>query len=249
MKILVHGCTGRMGRTVLSMLADPGSPHTLAAGVSPECVPGTPGQYGSLDEFTGPADVVVDFSNHAATGALLDYCEARRLPVVLCTTGQTPEELARIQQAAVKIPVFRSANMSLGIAVLADLARRAARMFPDADIEIVEAHHNQKLDVPSGTALMLANAIREVRPGAQFVVGRHENGKRQKREIGIHSLRLGSEVGMHEIFITTGNETLTLRHEASSRALFAEGALAAAGWLAGKPAGLYGMPELLEEQL
>jgi 4-hydroxy-tetrahydrodipicolinate reductase len=249
MNILVHGCTGRMGQTVLSMLAGPNSPHTLAAGVSPEIVPGTPGQYLTLDEYTGPADVVVDFSNHAATGALLDYCEKRKLPVVLCTTGQTPGELARIQQAAKSIPVFRSANMSLGVAVLIDLARRAARMFPDADIEIVEAHHNQKMDVPSGTALMLANAIREVRPEASFVVGRHENGKRQKGEIGIHSLRLGSEVGMHEIFITTGNETLTLRHEASSRALFAEGALAAAAWLGGKTAGLYGMPDLLEEQL
>jgi 4-hydroxy-tetrahydrodipicolinate reductase len=145
--------------------------------------------------------------------------------------------------------VFRSANMSLGIAVLLDLARRAARMFPDADVEIVEAHHNQKLDVPSGTALMLANAVRSVRPEAEFVVGRHENGKRKKSEIGIHSLRLGNEVGMHEILITTGNETLTLKHEAESRALFAEGALAAAAWLMGKPAGLYNMQDLLEESL
>jgi 4-hydroxy-tetrahydrodipicolinate reductase len=192
---------------------------------------------------------VLDFSNHAATGELLDYCEQRRLPVVLATTGQTPEELARIGRAAGTVPVFRSANMSLGIAVLLDLARRAARMFPDADVEIVEAHHNQKLDVPSGTALMLANAVRSVRPEAEFVVGRHENGKRKKSEIGIHSLRLGNEVGMHEILITTGNETLTLKHEAESRALFAEGALAAAAWLMGKPAGLYNMQDLLEESL
>ena len=247
MRILLHGCTGRMGKTVLSILEPAG--HTLAAGVSPEVVPGTPGFYQTLAAFTGPADVVLDFSNHAATGELLDYCEQRRLPIVLATTGQTPEELARIGRAAGAVPVFRSANMSLGIAVLLDLARRAARMFPDADVEIVEAHHNQKLDVLSGTALMLANAVRSVRPEAEFVVGRHENGKRKKSEIGIHSLRLGNEVGMHEILITTGNETLTLKHEAESRALFAEGALAAAAWLMGKPAGLYNMQDLLEESL
>ena len=150
-----------------------------------------------------------------------------------------------IVEAAKKIPVFFSANYSLGIAVLADLAQKAAAMFPDADIEIVETHHNQKLDVPSGTALLLANGIKAVRPEAEFVIGRHENGKRTKQQIGIHSLRLGSETGTHEILISTGSETLTLTHRAENRALFAEGALRAASWLMGKPAGLYAMRDLI----
>ena len=144
--------------------------------------------------------------------------------------------------------MFFAANFSLGIAVLCDLAKRAAAMFPDADIEIVEMHHNQKLDVPSGTALALANSIASVRPEAEFVIGRHENGKRQKQQIGIHSLRLGSEAGTHEILISTGKETLTLRHEAKDRSLFADGAMQAAQFLVGKPAGLYTMQDLINQE-
>ena len=143
------------------------------------------------------------------------------------------------------MPVFLSANMSLGVALLADLAKKAAAVFPDADIEIVEKHHNQKLDVPSGTALLLARRIKEARPEAQFVIGRHENGKRTQKEIGIHSLRLGNEVGTHEIIIATGSETVTIKHEAENRSLFANGALAAAAFLGGKAAGLYSMADIV----
>jgi 4-hydroxy-tetrahydrodipicolinate reductase len=150
-----------------------------------------------------------------------------------------------IMHASKEIPVFNSANMSLGIAVLSDLAKRAAALFPDADIEIVEKHHNQKLDVPSGTALALANSIKEVRADATYNVGRHENGKRTKQEIGIHSLRMGNEVGTHEIYINNGNECLTLTHEANSRAVFAAGALKAAQYLLNKQPGLYTMKELI----
>ena len=135
--------------------------------------------------------------------------------------------------------------MSIGIAVLADLARRAAAAFPTADIEIVEIHHNQKLDVPSGTALLLAKSIQNVRKNATLLIGRHENGKRTAQEIGIHSLRLGNEVGTHEVLISTGNEVITLKHEAKNRALFADGALAAAAWLIGRPAGLYSMQDMM----
>lgn len=134
--------------------------------------------------------------------------------------------------------------MSLGVAVLAQLAEKAAAMFPEADIEIVEKHHNQKLDVPSGTALLLAKRIQKVCTDSVLLIGRHENGKRTKKEIGIHSLRLGNEVGTHEIIITTGNETITLKHEAESRALFAEGALTAAAFLCGMEAGLYNMQDI-----
>ena len=144
------------------------------------------------------------------------------------------------------IPVFFSANMSVGIAVLADIAKRAAEAFPEADIEIIERHHNRKMDIPSGTALMLANALRGVRENAVFNIGRHENGKRTVEEIGIHSLRYGNEVGTHEIIISNGNETITLKHEAENRALFAEGALKAAAFLCGKGPGLYTMKEMLQ---
>ena len=242
MRILVHGCTGRMGRMLTGLIAD-SQRHTLAAGVSPSGA----GEefYPSLEAYAGPADCVIDFSNHAAAATLTAYCVQRGLPLVIATTGQTEADMVHIRAAAEQIPVFYSANMSVGVALLADLARQTARMFPDADIEIVEKHHNQKLDVPSGTALMLANAIREARPEAAFLVGRRDNGKRTKQEIGIHSLRYGSEVGTHEIIVSTGSQTITLKHEAENRALFAEGALTAAEFLVGKPAGLYTMTDLV----
>lgn len=242
MKLIIHGATGRMG-TFLCRLAG----EDLAAAVSPSApAGGIPKAYAALTDYTGPADCLIDFSNHTAIDSVLDYCLSRRLPAVIATTGHTPEEKARLQAAAQVIPLFYSANMSVGVAVLADLARRAAAMFPQAEIEIVETHHDQKLDVPSGTALMLAGAMQAVRPEAEPVIGRHENGKRTPGEIGIHSLRLGNVVGIHEILISTGTETITLKHQAESRQLFAQGALRAAEFVARQPAGLYGMQELLE---
>lgn len=195
----------------------------------------------TLDAFTGRADCIIDFSHHACTKALTDYAVGRKLPLVIATTGHTPEEAEMIRAAAKQIPVFFAANMSLGVAALCRLAKAAARMFPEADIEIVEQHHNRKLDVPSGTALMLGHALQEVRSDAQLLVGRHENGKRTRQEIGIHSLRMGNIVGIHEVIINTGSEILTLRHEAQDRSLFADGALAAAAFLMGKAPGLYDM--------
>ena len=247
MRIIIHGASGRMGRMLEEKIRAGQRGATVAALVdcyAPEG--GGADCFTSLDAFEGAADVVVDFSNHASVKGLLDYCVRRGLPVVVGTTGHTEGEKAAIGAASEKIPVFYSGNMSVGIAVLADLAKRAAAAFPDADIEIVEVHHNQKLDVPSGTALMLGESLREVRPGAALLIGRHENGKRSVKEIGVHSLRLGSEVGTHEILISTGSETLTLKHQAHSRALFADGALAAAEFLIGKRAGLYAMRDMLQ---
>lgn len=239
MKLLIHGSTGRMGQILCRKAGE-----DLAAAVSPEYEKTEGNCYLTLAECKQEIDCVVDFSNHAATETLLSYCTERNLPVVIATTGHTPEEKEMIKAAAEKIPVFFSYNMSIGIAALAKLAQQAAAMFPDADIEIVEKHHNQKLDVPSGTALLLADRIADVRTDCEYVIGRHENGKRQKQHIGIHSLRLGNEVGTHEIIIATGTETLTLKHEAEDRALFADGALAAAKWLVGKTAGLYDMRDM-----
>jgi len=242
MKIILNGAKGRMGRIVDEAAAANG--HEIVARVDFGCAEGEGMR--TLAEYQGPADVVIDFSNHAATAQVTEYCVKRGLPVVIATTGQTKEEQALIDEAAKSVPVFLSANMSLGVALLADLAKKAAAVFPDADIEIIEKHHNQKLDVPSGTALLLARRIREARPEAQFVIGRHENGKRTQKEIGIHSLRLGNEVGTHEIIIATGSETVTLKHEAENRSLFAQGALAAAAFIEGKAPGMYDMRSIIE---
>ena len=243
-ELIVNGAAGRMGRMIDEAVeARPDAFHIAARADAK----GGAGMFAGLKDYGGPAGVVLDFSNHAATRDLLDFCLDRGCPVVIATTGQTEAEMDAIRAASERIPVFYSANMSVGIAVLADMAKRAAAAFPQADIEIVEVHHNQKLDVPSGTALLLGRAIQEARPGATLLIGRHENGKRTAEEIGVHSLRLGNEVGIHEILISTGNETLTLRHQAVSRALFAEGALAAAAFLKDRPAGFYSMKDLLNE--
>lgn len=245
MQILVNGAGGRMGKVLCGLIADGYLGSALAGAVDAHCEGA--GLLPSLDAFCGIADCIVDFSHHTATDVLLTYAAGRKLPVVIATTGQTDPELAAIREASAKIPVFFSSNMSMGVALLAELARLAAKMFPDADIEIVEKHHNQKLDVPSGTALMLARSIQSVRPNSTFLVGRHENGKRAKDEIGIHSLRLGNVVGEHEVILDTGAQTISLRHEAHSRALFAEGALAAAAFLIGKQPGLYSMTDLVSQ--
>ncbi len=243
MKIIVNGAAGRMGTEVLRLINTESSAHELAAAVDAF---GGEGFLPSLDDFSGDADCIIDFSNHTATPALLSYAVEKNIPVVVATTGHTGEELALIHEAAEKIPVFHSANMSLGVAVLSALAKQAAAAFPDADIEIVEKHHNRKLDVPSGTALMLANEIKEVRPDAEYVIGRHEYGKREKQEIGIHSLRLGNVVGEHEIIISTDTQILTLKHEAQSRNLFADGAMTAAEFLISQDAGLYQMKDIIK---
>ena len=246
MNIILNGAAGRMGRILTDMIESEAE-LTLAARVDRSAEPGS-GCLAALTEYSGPADVLIDFSNHAATADVMDYCAARRLPAVIATTGQTEAELARVREASETIPVFLSANMSIGVALLAELAKKAAAVFPEADIEIIERHHNQKLDVPSGTALLLARRVKEVRPEAEFVIGRHENGKRAPQEIGIHSLRYGGEVGTHEIIIAAGSETITLKHEAENRALFARGALAAARFLPGRGPGLYDMRHIIAQE-
>lgn len=245
MQIVLNGANGRMGQ-IVAQRVEQGGAHAIAAKVDWSYAAGD--GYSELAQYEGPADVVIDFSSHSATQAVTEYCASRGLPVVIATTGQTDADLDMIRAAAKAVPVFLSGNMSIGVAVLADLARRAAAMFPQADIEIIERHHNQKVDVPSGTALLLARRIQEARPEAELLVGRHENGKRTPREIGIHSLRYGNEVGTHEVIIAAGSETITLKHEAEDRALFADGALAAAAFLAGRAPGLYDMKDIVEQE-
>ncbi|MBQ7688071.1 MAG: 4-hydroxy-tetrahydrodipicolinate reductase [Clostridia bacterium] len=244
MNVIINGCTGRMGQAVAA-LAEQTADTAVVAGVSPALTKTDDTHFLRLADVNVPADCVVDFSHHAATKELLEYCLKKNLPVVVATTGQTPEENALIAEAAKRIPVFRAANMSLGVAFLAQVVKKAAALFPDADIEITEIHHNGKLDVPSGTALALADSVKEARPEAETVVGRHSNGLREKREVGVHSLRLGSQVGTHTVYVDTGSETLSFTHQANSRALFAEGALSAARFIVCKGPGLYGMADML----
>lgn len=246
MRVIVNGANGTMGRNVIAAIESGKFDAEIAALISRSYEEDAEAKrYPSLEAFGGEADCVVDFSNHEGTAALMSYCAEHRLPAVVATTGHTPEELELIHKAAESTAVFLAANTSVGVAVLRDLVKRAAAAFPEADIEIIERHHNRKADAPSGTALIFADAVKEVRPDAVYVYGRSGHAVRQKNEIGIHALRYGNEVGTHEIIISNGSETLTLKHEAENRILFAEGALKAAEFICGKPAGLYGMSDLL----
>ena len=243
MKVLINGAAGRMGKEVVKLCEEGFASSSVAAKIDK-----IGGEYLSLDAFSGEADVIVDFSHHTCASEVCDYAVKRNIPVVIATTGHTEEEKAIIKSAAEKTAIFYSGNMSVGIAVLRKLVKAAVAAFPSANVEIVETHHNRKLDAPSGTALMLADSVKAVRPDAYEVYGREGQSKRDPNEIGMHSLRYGNIVGIHEVFISTDAETITLKHEAHSRAVFAEGALVAAGYMVGKKSGLYSMEDLLRDK-
>ena len=239
MRAILWGANGAMGKLISGILGD-----EIVGRVSIDGENGVPRTFAELGRVA--ADVVIDFSHHTAVSDVLACAKQTGAAAVIGTTGHTAEEKALITAASAEIPIFFSGNMSLGIAVLCRLAKQAAAAFPDADIEIVETHHTRKVDAPSGTALMLLNAIREVRPEAYANCGRSGEGKRKKEEIGIHALRLGSVVGIHEVHIHTQNQSLTLKHESGSRAMLADGAVEAARFMAGKPAGFYTMESMLD---
>ncbi|MBQ9210320.1 MAG: 4-hydroxy-tetrahydrodipicolinate reductase [Clostridia bacterium] len=246
MKILLVGYDGHMGREVRAS-AERMAGVEIVQGVDPLIPEDREDCVRRFESVTQEADAIVDFSHHSLTKELLAFALERQLPLVLATTGQTGEERAAILDAAKEIPLFLAANYSLGIAVLQDLVKKALALYPDAEVEIVEKHHDRKLDAPSGTALSLFQAVKEVRPESRAVTGRSGQGKRQKEEVGIHAIRMGNIVGVHEVMIGTQNETLTLTHEAASRGVFADGSLKAALFLAGKAPGLYDMKDLLSE--
>lgn len=243
-KVIINGACGRMGCEVQKMV-EAAEDLKLAARV--DKMAEQSGCYTDINDFDGDADVIIDFSNHLGTGELLDYAVKRGIPTVIATTGHTEEELDLISKASEKVAIFHSANMSLGVALLVELAKRTAEVMPDADIEIVETHHNRKLDAPSGTALMIANELKKVRQNARFLLGRSGNAKRESDEIGISAVRRGNIVGIHEVLVSTDSQTITLKHEAHSRALFAEGGISAARFIIGKPAGLYDMHSIVTD--
>ena len=249
MKVIVNGSKGKMGSEVVRLVQEGYCGAALAAAADVNNGPFAKHPIiEHLSDYDGPADVIVDFSHHSAAKSLTEYALMRRIPVVVATTGQTEEELSYLRSAADSIPIFLSANMSVGVALLANLVQTVVKTYPDADIEIIETHHNQKLDAPSGTALFLAEEIKKVRPDVQNNCGRNGRQKRTPNEIGIHAVRIGSVVGEHEILISTGTETITLAHKAHSRALFAEGALVAAKFLIHQKSGLYHMQDMIRSQ-
>ncbi|MDO4961382.1 MAG: 4-hydroxy-tetrahydrodipicolinate reductase [Eubacteriales bacterium] len=249
MKVIINGAGGAMGKNVQAVVTS-GVYDTEAFALVDKFYKGelADNQYTSLYDIKGDADIVIDFSHHSGTAELLEFCTAKKLPVVIATTGHTDDELELIKKASEQTAVFKTTNFSVGVAVLCDLVKKAAAAFPDADVEIIERHHNRKVDAPSGTALTIAENIQEVRENSKLVMGRSGSScKREPGDIGIHAVRYGNEVGTHEIIISTGYETITLKHEAEDRKLFADGAVKAAVYLCGKPAGMYGMKELLAE--
>lgn len=249
-RAIMHGCNGKMGQ-VISGLVKEDDGIEFVAGI--DAYTGIANDYPvfeSIEKCDVEADVLIDFSNSAATDALLAYCVEKKLPVVLCTTGLSEEQLAKVEEAAKEVAVLKSANMSMGINLLLKLLKDAAKVLGPAgyDIELVERHHNQKVDAPSGTALALADSINEALDNAYtYVYDRSQvRQKRDKKEIGISAVRGGTIVGDHEVIFAGVDEVIEFKHTAYSKGVFGKGAVEAAKFLAGKPAGRYDMSDVIQ---
>lgn len=248
-KAIMNGCNGRMGHVIVD-IAEADNDISIVAGVD---------KFGennysfktfkSLSEVDVEADVVIDFSNASGVDELLDTCADKKLPVVLCTTGLSEEQIAHVKETSSKVAVLKSANMSVGVNVLMKVLKEAARTLAGSgfDMEIVEKHHNQKLDAPSGTAVSLADVINEAAGGDyEYVYDRSQKReKRSEKEIGISAVRGGTIVGDHDVIFAGTDEVITFSHRAYSRAIFGKGAVEAAKFLAGKTAGMYDMADAL----
>lgn len=247
--VIMHGCNGRMGQMIVGLCAaDPDI--TIVAGVDTytEKKNDFP-VFATITECDVAADAVIDFSNAAAVDGLLDWCVEHKIPVVLCSTGLSEEQLGKVQKASEQVAVLKSANMSLGINTLMDLLQKAVKVFAPAgfDVEIVEKHHNQKLDAPSGTAIALADAMNEAMDGQyEYVYDRSDRRqKRDAKELGISAVRGGTIVGEHEVIFAGTDEVIEFKHTAYSRAVFGKGAIEAAKFLNGKSAGFYNMQDVI----
>lgn len=246
--IAICGANGKMGKTIYNCVKDRDDCKVIAG------IDLYTEQYADFPIVASPTelpekpDVIIDFSNPASLDGLLNYCLSAGTPIVVASTGYSDEQITKIRTASEQIPVFFTFNMSLGINLLVQLAKKAAEVLGDRfDIEIVEKHHNQKLDAPSGTAIMLANAINETMDNSKhYVYDRHSRRqKREKSEIGMHAIRGGTIVGEHDVIFAGNDEVITLSHSAASKTVFAEGSIKAAIFLKDKPAGLYDMQMLI----
>jgi len=252
-KVILAGCNGYMGRVVTALVKNY-TDISIIAGIDidvqkldnypvfahPEDLSG--------EAYVNKADVIIDFSNPAAIDGLLAYALIKKTPLILCATGYSPEQLEEIEKASEQIPVFRSGNMSVGINLLADLIKRACTVLgEDFDVEIVERHHKRKVDAPSGTAIMLADAASSALPYNPDYVYERESKRepRGRHEIGISAVRGGTIVGVHDVIFAGQDEVIELRHSAASRDVFATGAIKAAKFIIGKPPGMYDMKNVL----
>lgn len=248
-RVIMHGCNGHMGQTITGLCKE--DPEIeIVAGVDPyDGIKNEYPVYKFLEECDVEADVIIDFASAKAVDALLSYSVEKQIPVVLCTTGLSEEQLEAVEEASRKVAVLKSANMSLGINTLMDILKKAAAVFAPAgfDIEIVEKHHNQKLDAPSGTAIALADSINEELDHAYYYKYDRsaERKKRDRNEIGIQAVRGGNIVGEHEVIFAGTDEVITFKHTAYSKGVFGKGAMEAAKFLAGKPAGFYDMSDVI----
>ncbi|MBQ6540679.1 MAG: 4-hydroxy-tetrahydrodipicolinate reductase [Oscillospiraceae bacterium] len=246
--IILSGCNGRMGR-MISRICGESDDVTIAAGVDVYAVKlDAYPVFASFPEVDTVADAVVDFSNPSALKSILEFCVTKHIPLVLCTTGYSEEQLADIRAASKSVPIFRSFNMSVGINLLTELIKKAVPVLgKNFDVEIIEQHHRTKIDAPSGTAIMLAEAVKEARGAGEFVYDRHS--VRQQRgadEIGISSIRGGTIVGEHSVIFAGPDEVIELKHTAYSREVFAQGAVRAAKYMAGiKEPGMYDMSDII----
>ena len=246
-KILLSGCCGRMGRFVAEAIKNRKDCEIVAGiDIIDDSSIGFP-VFGSYDEVNIKADVIIDFSNISLLPSLIEYATKTNTAIVLATTGLSDEQITTVEKAAETVPIFFSYNMSLGVSLLCELSKVAARVLGTGyDVEIIEAHHNQKLDAPSGTAIMLGNAIKEEMPDAYFEYDRHSKREnRHTNEIGIHAIRGGTIVGEHQVMFAGTDEIVTLSHSARSRAIFANGAVNAAVFLKNKDNGIYNMSDLV----
>ena len=248
-RVIMHGCNGKMGRFITDLIKEEEDVSIVAGVDTYDGVANDYPVFASIEDCDVEADVVIDFSNAKAVDGLLDCCIKRNLPVVLCSTGLSEEQLENVKTAGEKVAVLKSANMSLGIKMLLDILPQIVQLLAPAgfDVEIVEKHHNQKLDAPSGTALALADSMNEAMENSyEYVYDRsQERKKREKKEMGISAVRGGSIVGEHEIIFAGADEVIEIKHTAYSRRLFGKGAVEAAKFLAGKPAGMYDMRDVI----
>lgn len=249
--ILLSGANGKMGQAVTRAAADLDTVQISAGYDINTAQKSTYPVYDDLAQVKEPVDVIIDFSHPAMLDSLLDFAAAKNIPVVICTTGLTTEQISRLKYESKQLPIFFSANMSLGVNLLIDLVCRAAKILEDSfDIEIIEKHHNQKLDAPSGTALAIADAISDaVSYPTEYVYDRHSvRKKRDKHEIGLHAVRGGTIVGEHDVIFAGTDEVIEIKHSAASKEVFAVGAVRAAIYLQTQKPGLYTMKDLIVSQ-
>ena len=247
LKVIINGYSGAMGKVLTKCVMEDNELELVCAS-SKDSLDGVPFKtYSKMSDIEENANVIIDFSHHSAINDVLDYSTKTKTPLVIATTGFNYEELEKIQDASTIIPIFHSSNMSLGVNVLVKLVKEAAESLNGFDIEIIEKHHNKKLDSPSGTAVMIANGVKEVLDDSEFIYGRHgRSEKRNSNEVGIHAIRGGTIVGEHTTIFAGHDEIVEIKHTAQSKDIFAKGAITAAKFLVNKEAGYYNMNDILQ---